>query len=154
MTPDDLVEVHHIQQLKHRYLRHLDLKEWEPLAECFTPDATATYGSVPRLDGRDAILTFLRDAMSSTSMLTSHKAHQPEIELVGADRATGIWALDDRVIVLDAAVEISGAAVYRDEYVRSEGHWRISHTGYRRIYEEMRRRPDDARITASWWDAG
>ncbi len=68
MTPQDLVEIHHIEQLKFRYLRHLDCKEWDDLTTCFVPDATATYGSVPALDGR----------------------------------ATGVWALEDRVIAVDA----------------------------------------------------
>ena len=29
MTPDDLVEIHAIEQLKFRYLRFVDLKMWD-----------------------------------------------------------------------------------------------------------------------------
>ena len=39
---------------------------------------------------------------------------------------------------LDYRVVIKGAAFYEDTYERGDdGRWRISHTGYRRIYETM-----------------
>ena len=30
---------------------------------------------------------------------------------------------------------LEGAAIYDDEYVRTEDGWRMSHTGYERVYE-------------------
>ncbi|MCB0987463.1 MAG: nuclear transport factor 2 family protein [Microthrixaceae bacterium] len=154
MTSDDLAEIHRIHQLKYRYLRYLDLKEWDELGGCFVAEATASYASAPELDGREAIIGFLRDAMSSTTLLTSHKVHHPEITLLESERASGIWALDDRVLVLDAGIEIAGAAFYQDEYVRTSDGWLISHTGYRRVFEEVRPLPQDSRITLSWWSEG
>lgn len=153
MTNDDLVQIHLIEQLKFRYLRHLDLKQWDDLADCFTPEATATYGAIPKIDGRDAIIEFLSSSLSSTNMLTSHKAHHPEINLLSNNQANGLWSLEDEVLVLDAAIEIRGCAIYQDEYVLSDTGWLIAHTGYRRIYEDTRPRPIEARITAKWWDA-
>jgi uncharacterized protein (TIGR02246 family) len=152
MTPDDLIELEAIKRLKYRYVRLIDTKAWDELETLFVPDATATYSDGKySFEGRDAVMTFLRDAMASTNMLTSHKVHQPEIELVSPDRATATWALEDVVLHLDYNLRISGAAFYTDEYVKADGEWRIKHTGYERVYEEMQPRADDVKLTARKW---
>src|SRR3546814_7034008 len=116
-TLEDLLDIHAIHELKHRYLRCLDQKAWEELESCFTADATASYGGgAIELDGRDAILRFLTDSMSSTRILTSHRGSQPETELKGPDAATGTWALEDVVIHQDFGVTIHG----RSEEHKSE----------------------------------
>jgi hypothetical protein len=155
VTPEDLVEIDAIKRLKYRYVRHLDLKEFDELEACFLEDATASYSDGTRsFDGRDKILEFLRSALGSTSMLTSHKVHQPEIELTGPDSATGTWGLEDVVILADQGLTIRGAAFYADVYAKVDGEWRIKHTGYQRVYEEMGKRPADLRLTASRWGLG
>ena len=152
MTPEELVEIEAIKRLKYRYVRLMDTKEWDELATLFVPHATATYSDGKySFDGRDAIMAFLRDAMASTNMLTSHKVHQPEIELTGFSTAHGTWALDDVVVHLDYNMTIRGAAFYYDEYVRLDGKWLIKHTGYERIYEEMEPRRSDTKLTARKW---
>jgi hypothetical protein len=150
MNHDDLIELRAIETLKYRYVRLIDLKEWDELGTLFVPDATATYSDGKyAFEGRDAIMAFLRDAMASTNMLTSHKVHHPEIEVDG-DRATAVWALDDVVVHLDYNMTIRGAAFYRDEYVKVHGEWKIKHTGYERVYEEMEPRRE-IRVTARRW---
>src|SRR5271163_2877431 len=42
----DLVALEEIRQVKYRYLRCVDLKLWDDLAEVFTPDATVDYGTM------------------------------------------------------------------------------------------------------------
>jgi hypothetical protein len=149
MTPEDLVELEAIKRLKYRYARLLDLKRWDELETLFVPEATASYSDgTYAFEGRDAIMAFLRDAMSSPGMLTSHRVHQPEIDLTGPDTATAVWALEDVVILLDHHLTIRGSAFYRDEYVKVDGAWRIKHTGYERVYEEMERRSEDVKLTA------
>lgn len=153
MTPEDLVEIRAIETLKYRYVRLIDVKEWDELEKLFVPDATATYSDGKyAFEGRDAIMGFLRDAMASTNMLTSHKVHQPEITLLEDDRATATWALDDVVVHLDYNVTIRGAAFYHDSYVKVDGEWKIKHTGYERIYEEMEPRAETTKITARRWE--
>jgi hypothetical protein len=153
VTPEELVEVEEIKRLKYRYVRLLDLKGWDELEGCFTEDATASYGGgAYQCDGRDEIMGFLRRTMSQTSMLTSHKVHHPEIDLTGPGAATGVWALDDVVVHSELGVTVSGAAFYSDEYVKVDGAWRIRHTGYRRVFEELAPRRADTQLTASWWD--
>jgi hypothetical protein len=152
VTPDDLVQLEEIKRLKYRYLRCLDLKEWEELEGCFVPEASASYGGgAYELEGRDAIMAFLREVMGSTEMLTSHRCHHPEIDRSGPDDAEGVWAMDDMVIHGDAGLTISGAAFYRDRYVRRDGRWLIAHTGYRRVFEQVAPRDQGVRLTAQWW---
>jgi uncharacterized protein (TIGR02246 family) len=151
MTPEDLVELRAIEALKYRYVRLIDTKAWDELETLFVPDATATYSDGKySFEGRDAIMAFLRESMASTNMLTSHKVHQPEIELDG-DRATATWALEDVVLHLDYNLRISGAAFYSDRYVKVDGEWKIEHTGYERVYEEMQPRAEDIKLTARKW---
>ena len=154
----DLVEIEAIKRLKYKYLRCLDQKRWDEMAECFTEDATCSYGGGRyAFEGRAAILDFLRRSMGAPSFLSSHRAHHPEIELTSATTATGVWALEDTVIETRAAITIRGAAFYEDDYVKGDdGRWRIRATGYRRTYEEVESRKDrpGLRLTASWWETG
>jgi SnoaL-like domain len=137
----DLAALEEIRQLKYRYLRCVDLKRWDEIAEVFTTDATAEYGTHAvrgelSLQGRDAIVGYLRDNLGP-AITTVHRCGQPEITIDG-DSATGTWSFEDTVIAMAHRVWIRGAAFYQDEYQRgADGRWRISRTGYRRIYETL-----------------
>jgi hypothetical protein len=152
MHPQDLVDIREIEQVKYRYCRLLDTKHFQDLGLLLTPDCTVAYGGgAITLEGRDAVVTYLTQAMGSTRMLTSHVLAHPEIEVDG-DTATGSWALTDVVILQDQGLAIRGASYYADRYVRTDDGWRIAHTGYRRLYEEISPRPEGTRTTASWWE--
>jgi hypothetical protein len=147
-----------IKRLKYKYMRCLDRKLWDELREVFTEDATAAYSNGKyAYTGRDAILGFLRKSMGSPRFLSSHTVHHPEIDFTSPTTATGHWALEDTVHILDAGVTIHGAALYEDRYVKgADGRWRIAHTGYTRTWEEMFPRESIARLelTASLWETG
>jgi hypothetical protein len=154
MTPEDLVEIEAIKRLKYKYMRCLDQKRWEELATCFVEDATVAYsGGHYSIQGRDAIIDWLRGAMGSESFLSSHRVHHPEIDLTGPTTAIGTWALEDTVVLADADFGLRGAAFYSDEYVKEAGEWKLASTGYKRTFEETFRRADvpSLRLTASWW---
>lgn len=155
----DLVELERIRRLKYRYLRCVDLKRWDEISDVFTPDATADYGTPSagrplQLASRDEIVTFLRDSLGN-GIITLHSAGQPEIDIDG-DTATGTWRFEDTVIATEFKVVITGAAFYEDRYRRcDDGAWRISHTGYERIYEATMSLDDvpSWKLTASRWSA-
>ena len=152
----DLQEMEAIKRLKYKYLRCLDLKQWDEMAECFTEDATAAYGDGQySFAGRDAIMQFLRGALDSRSIISSHRVHQPEIDVTGATTAVGTWALEDTVIETQSSSVVRGAAFYRDEYVKVGGQWKIRSTGYQRLFEERFSRSDTPswRLTANRWAA-
>ena len=149
----DLHEIDAIERLKYRYMRCLDQKRWTELADCFTEDATTSYGGGKyAFTGRDAIMKFLVDAMGKPSFLSSHRVHHPEIELTSPTTARGSWALEDFVLDPERRVIIQGAAFYRDEYVKQDGGWRIRSTGYERTFEFVESLADrpSLRITAGY----
>ena len=158
MTPEDLVEIREIEQLKYHYVRCVDLKLWDEVGSLFVPDARAEYGGGAYVfDGREAIVGFLRATMSSTEVLTSHKCHQPEISVEpGADTATATWALEDVVVRRDYEVTIQGAAYYYDTYRKVDGTWLFASTGYKRVYEEVfpRSSIEGLRLTGDYWSTG
>ena len=155
----DLVALEEIKRLKHRYLRCIDTKDWDGLADVLTADAVADYGTHAygrplSFTGRDAIVGFLRDKLGP-GIITTHFAAQPEIDLDG-DEASGTWAFQDTVIAVEHGVVIIGAAFYEDRYTRgADGRWRIRHTGYQRTYEAMLSLNDlpSFQLTANRWAA-
>jgi ketosteroid isomerase-like protein len=137
----DLVTLEEIRQLKYRYLRCVDRKLWDEMADVFTPDATVDYGTQVfgkplKIAGRDEIIAYFRKNLGP-SLITVHSAGQPEITVDG-DTALGTWRFEDTVIAMEYRVVITGAAFYEDRYVRgADGKWRIAHIGYVRTYEAM-----------------
>ncbi len=96
-----------VKRLKYRYIRCVDTKQYEGLAECFSKDATAAYeGGKHSLAGRDAIMDFLRGSLPA--VITAHHVHHPEIEITGAATAKATWALEDYVIDLKSNYTLHG----------------------------------------------
>ncbi|MDX6198519.1 MAG: hypothetical protein QOJ79_1670 [Actinomycetota bacterium] len=140
------------EQLKYRYCRLLDQKRFDELGELLVEDCTVSYGGgAITLQGRADVTAYLHKAMGGTRILTSHIVSHPEIEVDG-DAATASWVLHDVVILQHQGMAIRGASYYDDRYVRTAAGWRIAHTGYRRLYEEIAKRPEGTKTTASWWD--
>ncbi len=158
LTPEDLVEIEAIKQLKYRYARCLDQKLWDELGGLLCEDAVAEYSAGKySQSGRDAIVGWISDAMGAETFLSSHRMHHPEIRLTGPDTAEGTWALEDVVVESAWGLTIQGAAFYEDRYRKeADGQWRIAHTGYKRTYEEIfpRASIEGLRLTASWWGTG
>jgi hypothetical protein len=157
---ETLLALEEIRQVKHRYLRCLDLKLWGEIAGTFTADATASYGTPAlggdkvELAGREAIVEFLRGKMGP-GIISVHHASQPEITVRG-DAAEGTWCFQDTIIATEYRMAIHGAAFYEDRYARgADGQWRIAHTGYQRTYEAMLSLADlkSFRLTANRWAA-
>lgn len=134
-TTDRRDDIDAIKSLKYRYLRCVDLRLWDELAETLAPEVSASYGKRLSYTGRDEVVNGLRGQMTD-DVITEHQAHHPEIEVDG-DTATGRWYLQDRVIVPAFDTMIIGSAFYSDTYARQDGRWVITSTGYKRTYEAM-----------------
>jgi ketosteroid isomerase-like protein len=156
MILDDLLDIEAIKRVKYKYLRCLDQKLWEEMAEVLTDDAVASYsGGKYSFEGREAIIDFLVRSMGAETFHSSHRVHHPEIDLNGDGTALATWAMDDVVVMTDWNLTVRGAAFYVDEYRKVGDEWKISHTGYKRSYEEMQSRDvPGLRLTASWWATG
>jgi hypothetical protein len=153
-----LVEIEAIKQLKARYMRSVDTKAWADLAATFTPDACCEYSDGKfRFEGRDAIIGFLSESLGSKQIATMHQSHTPEIEVTSESTARGTWYFEDVVInplsVSDRmphGTVLHGTGIYHDEYVKQEGAWQISLTGYERIFEFLQPRDPNARLRTRW----
>jgi ketosteroid isomerase-like protein len=136
---DTADELEAIRRLKYAYLRTLDLKQFDQLGALLTEDCTSAYEDGKTvLEGRQAIVRWLESVLGDRGIVTEHHCHHPEISFTSDTEASGTWYLQDRVIVPAADLEIAGTAFYDDRYRRTTDGWRISHTGYTRVFEEHR----------------
>ena len=135
MDPARLADLEDIKQLKARYFRLMDTKDWEAWADVFTEDCTLDNGPSDQapVTGRAAIVEYVSSHIQH--MITVHHGHMPEIELTGEDTATGIWAMFDQLRTPDAWMD--GFGHYHEEYRRCEdGRWRIASTRLSRLWVE------------------
>jgi uncharacterized protein (TIGR02246 family) len=131
MNANPLLELEAIKQLKARYFRCMDTKDWEGFAEVFTPEAeldvTEDAGAdAGRVKGREQIVAGIQQVIGAAR--TVHHGHMPEIKLTGPDRAEGIWAMYDYVEFASEPqpVGIRGYGHYHETYEKSDGQWRIA----------------------------
>ncbi|HWV25953.1 MAG TPA: nuclear transport factor 2 family protein [Aeromicrobium sp.] len=153
----DLEAIEQIKQVKYRYFKALDLKQWEEFGDCLAEDVLAAYGTHAmgeplRFTGRDAVVSYLSQHLPET-VTTLHVAAHPVIDVDG-DRASASWCFQDTVIVTDAGLTIQGGGYYADEYRReASGRWQITTTRYERVFEVMTSHADtpSLRMLANRW---
>lgn len=121
-------DVRAIEQLKARYFRLLDTKDWDGFRDLFTDDVVVDVagdgGGV--IEGADAFLAMLVPTLAD--VVTVHHGHMPEIELTSPTTATGIWAMEDLLRWPEGAPisEVHGWGHYHETYVKTAGAWRIA----------------------------
>lgn len=149
----ELYEIEKIKQLKARYFRALDTNDWSLFGDTLSESCSASYSDGRLvLDGRDAIVAFMSKHMSGATLLSMHHGHTPEISIIDDNAATGIWYLQDQVIDLKSMTQLSGAAIYTDEYVRENNEWKISKTGYSRTFEYYEPIPENRKIIKNMFE--
>jgi hypothetical protein len=123
-----------IHQLKARYCRFLDIKDFESWRGVFAPEVTVRLDLAVSVGGRDPRTTpeitgvdqFAPMVFASLEgAATVHHCHTPEITFVSDSAATGIWAMEDHLIYTDGR-EVHGAGHYHETYEKSGGIWRIT----------------------------
>jgi len=130
-----LLDVEEIKQLKARYFRLVDTKQWAEWAKVFAADAVL---ELPEGDlvicGRDDIVANVRGFMADVRSV--HHGHMSEIDITGPDTAAGVWAMSDYVEwpAGDGRRNgLHGYGHYVEEYVREDGEWRIARTRLDRL---------------------
>jgi hypothetical protein len=131
-----LAEIEAIKQLKARYFRFLDTRQWEDWGKVFTEDAIMELPEVDAVsEGRSGIVANVSAALENAR--TVHQGFMPEIEITGPDTASGVWAMCDYVewpANRDGSrVGLNGYGHYREEYRRDGDEWRISRTRLERV---------------------
>ena len=129
MTTSD---VEAIKQLKARYCRYLDTKDWVAWRGLFTDDFlsdTAESGGKV-IEGADDFVAFTRKSLRNQP--TVHQVHAPEIELTSATTAHGVWALED-VVRFGLGVNLRGYGHYHETYEKIDGQWLIKSSKLTRL---------------------
>jgi hypothetical protein len=125
-----------ICELKARYCRCLDTKDWAGYAAVYTEDAVldTTGSGGARVTGREALVAYVRSSISEET-ITTHHVHQPEIAIDG-NAASAIWAMQDRNVWPNGR-KLLGFGHYHERYRRIGGEWLIVESRLTRINMEL-----------------
>ena len=125
-----------IKQLKARYFRTMDSKDWAAMRAVFTDDVVMdTTGAGGRLvTGADEFMAGLQEVLAGAT--TVHHGHMPEIELTSATTATGIWALHD-IVIWPTGMRLDGYGHYHETYEKADEVWRIKSSTLTRLHTDF-----------------
>ena len=138
-----LLAVEEIKQLKARYFRCVDSKDWTGFAAVFAPDVHFDItADVPGciLDSPAAIVEMTRQGLQDC--ISVHHGHCPEITIVSATSATAIWAMEDDLRWAQGSAApiqtLHGYGHYHETYCRIDGQWRIKTLKLTRLRVDVR----------------
>ncbi|HMG26347.1 MAG TPA: nuclear transport factor 2 family protein [Acidimicrobiia bacterium] len=129
-------DVEAIKQLKARYFRLIDTKDWDDLPAVFTHDVEINVsdegGGVTR--GATDFVSFLRSVIGNA--ITVHHGHTPEIEVTSPTTATGIWALEDQLWWPEGGpvAHLHGFGHYHETYEKTDAGWQIKSLTITRLH--------------------
>jgi hypothetical protein len=137
-----LSAIEEIKQLKARYFRCMDTKDWPELQAVFSPDAEfdmrgeaadKSKAADALIIGNANIMPFIRNAV--LELTTVHHGHMPEIEIISSTSAKGIWAMEDvlRWPAGAAVKTLHGYGHYHETYRKTEEGWRIQSSRLSRL---------------------
>jgi len=141
----ELYELEAIRQLKYRYARCVDLRDYKAiegmLAEGFTW-LFSTPEAPEKIETRDrtGYLKIMYDRFPP-EVIAQHHMHHPEIALTGAASAEGTWYLEYSSANTKTRQSARGTSLYHDLYVKEGGAWKFKQMRYRvvfRIEEPLR----------------
>jgi hypothetical protein len=127
---EKLWAIDEITQVKARYYRCMDMKDWAGFAAVFAPDISVNYGPVLddsdlQASGRDNVVALVRGAVGTA--VSIHHGHMPEIEITGPASAHAIFAMEDLIFWPEGSPlkTMHGWGHYHETYVKTGGHWLI-----------------------------
>ena len=133
-------DVEAIKQLKARYFRTMDTKDWPGMRAVFTDDVvmdtSESGGGV--ITGADEFIAFLSETLAD--VVTVHHGHMPEIEITSRTTATGIWSMED-MLRWPNGMELHGYGHYHETYRKTDGGWRIASTKLTRLRSDFSNPP-------------
>jgi hypothetical protein len=128
-TIERLAAIEDIRQLKARYFRCIDTKDWAGLATVFAPDAEMDMTSEGSgiTHGAAEIAEYVRTCGIEPAE-TVHHGHNPEIAITSDATAAGIWPMEDMLRWPEgtfALRTLHGYGHYHETYERVGGDWKI-----------------------------
>jgi hypothetical protein len=150
-----LEAIEDIKQLKARYFRGLDTKQWDIFRSVFADDVVFDLTGTVRGSARDSAVYRGGDETVATvrasvgRAVTVHLGLMPEITVLSETEAEGIWKMEDVVTFPDGAPEdieslrgvrrLHGYGHYEERYRKIDGEWKIAHCALTRITVELDR---------------
>ena len=144
-----LEAIEEIKQLKARYFRCMDTKDWDGFASVFAPDARMDVSGELASDAADGtgvttgnreIAAFVRASIDDVT--TVHHGHTPEIDVTSPTNATGIWAMEDHLWWPEGSsiTTMHGYGHYHETYEKVGGRWLITSTTLTRLRTDIQTR--------------
>ena len=132
-------DIEAIKQLKARYFRFMDTKQWSEMRQVFTDDVRVdtTQDGTEVVEGADAFVGPLSEILAD--VITVHHGHMPEIELTSDTTATGIWAMEDHLWWPEDSPlrHLHGYGHYHETYRKGADGWRIASLTLTRLHREI-----------------
>lgn len=140
---DALLATEEIRVLRARYFRYVDTKQWDAWGQLFIDDCEfVDLAGDFRCDGRSNLLAAVAEALND--VVSVHHGHTPEITILDATSATGIWSMADYLIYpahknfqsQEASTKVYGYGHYLDSYVNVDGRWLFERVTVSRMHLE------------------
>ncbi len=126
-----LEDIEAIKQLKYRYFFNCDQKRPQQVRQCFADGPVAIeFGRIGHFDNADALVAIFTELACAEHIVEMHHAQNPQIELLGDDRACGTWGLYYYMIDTRQQVCTQLGGVYEDEYRKTAAGWKITATAF------------------------
>jgi hypothetical protein len=128
-----LIIIESLRELKARYCRLADHKEWDQLADLFTEDAALCFydasGQIrSRINGRDEIARKIGNRVGAAQPI--HHIFSAEFVISSATEAQAVWAMEDRLIHPEGVKApfrtMHGFGHYHEDYRLIGGRWLIN----------------------------
>jgi hypothetical protein len=120
---EEFRSIEDIRQLKARYFRFTDTKDWDALATVFCEDAVLG-DDTTSVSGRDAVVDII--VRGTEGVTTVHHGHCHEVWIDAPDEAHGIIAFEDLGFSKRSGeLVMHGYGHYHETYRREDGAWRI-----------------------------
>lgn len=125
-----LIALEEIKQVKARYFRCMDTKDWAAFEAVFAPDATADYSSEGdakewTASGAANIVAFVRKVVGPA--ISVHHGHMAEVEVLSPTSARGIFAMEDLIWWPEGSRRktLHGWGHYHETFEKIGGKWQI-----------------------------
>jgi len=147
---EKLAAIEEIKQLRARFARAMDTKQWKAMEDTITDDCVfdARDGSVVTelwIGAEDIVANIRRTLETAISV---HHAHMPEIEITSPTTAKGIWAMQD-LLCFPGGVRLIGSGHYIEEYEKqADGKWRLKKYQLTRLIVDIVKPPASAAAPA------
>ena len=128
----ELLDREAIKELKARYFRCVDGRDWNGFRQLFMDDASFPSGAARgAIEGADEFVTYVREVIEGNHARTVHRGHMPRITIDGPTDAHGSWVLADYIEwppdgKTGERRGMRGYGRYEDSYRKVDGVWKVA----------------------------